>query len=272
MSSGNNNNLIQRALSYSDPPNPTTTTTTRDPPRQQQNPPRVTIQSALSYSTPPQQPPQRPPPQQWLLSLNLPSPTKHKFPSLHSLISSSLFFTICKVLFLLPFSGSLLNHHKLMAQYLLPDNWVSHTIAASTVVAMADGGSRMPDDAASEVATVALTSSMVLKGTRGCNLTVGISLCGATLTWPPKAPPWASATARTKLHVANPLTRHYEEEERQVLYLSDPFLFFLLSLFSPQSKNLSCFCFLCICTDRVWDMSCVVFADRWWPILLCYWY
>ena len=65
-----------------------------------------------------------------------------------------------------------------------PDFWsllnklmVSDRIGArpgSTGLAMADGGALMPDDAVSEEATVALTSSLVLQGTRGCTFIVGI--------------------------------------------------------------------------------------------------
>ena len=119
----------------------------------------------------------------------------------------------------------LLNRHKLMAQYLSPNNRVSGWIEArpgSRVAAVADGGGQIPDDAVLEEARVALTCSMALHHTRGCTLTLGTALFGATLSWLPKAPPWPSDSERINLDVADPLTCHFEEEEkeeRQVLYI-----------------------------------------------------
>ena len=123
--------------------------------------------------------------------------------------------------FLLSISRSVINRHRLMGQYLSPNNWVSDRIRArpaSTVAAMADGGALMPDDGGLEETTVALTSSRVLQGTCGCTLTLGMALFGATPSWP---------CGRTKLHRADALTPHTEEgeeeEEKQVRYLSIAF-------------------------------------------------
>ena len=99
------------------------------------------------------------------------------------------------------------------------------------MVTLPDGRDRIPDDGVLEEATVAVTSSMLLKGTPNCTLTLGMFLFGPTLSWPLKAPPWTSG--RTKLEVADPLLRHSEEEEqeRQVLYLSIASFFIYLSYF-----------------------------------------
>ena len=158
----------------------------------------------------------------WLIS-SLPSPS-----FLHNPVSTSITngYTLGVGVPLLlnpPSSSSYRSTTSFMGQYLLLHYPVSHRVGSrpgSSVVTVADGGGRLPDDSVFEEDTVVVMSSMVLEGTRGCTLTLGMSVFGSTLSWPPKAPPWTSR--RTKLDVPDlPLRRsEEEEEERQVLCLS----------------------------------------------------